>query len=106
MKISNNLPIKYYLNLHLLNDIPSDESIIFEIIRFLVNQISKKEDPDYSDIKFTSKTLKYVFGDRIENDDFKKNIIRVLKENIDIGNIKISNKNMYIENTLLNKFYN
>lgn len=106
MKINNDLPIKYHLNLHLLNDIPSDDSIMFEIIRFLINQINKKEEPDYSSIKFTSKTLKYVFGERMDSDEFKKNIIRVLRDNIENGNIKTVNKNLLIQEVLLNKFYN
>ena len=105
LKINKYLPIKYHLNLHLLSDIPHDESIMFEIIRFLISQINKKDESNYSDVKFTSKTLKYVFGDMMNNEEFKKNIIRILKQNIENGNVETSNNNMYIKDKLLNKFY-
>mgnify|MGYP001174496009 CR=1 FL=1 len=105
MKINPDLPIKYHLNLHMTGEKPCEDGLMFEIIKYLINQSKKKIDFDYSNIKFTSKTLKYVFGDRMSNDSFKSYIIETLKKNISSGNIETKNKNMYIKDTLLTKFY-
>jgi hypothetical protein len=105
MKINSSLPIKYHLNLHMMGEKPCEDGLIFEIIKYLINQLSKKDNFDYSNIKFTSKTLKYVFGDKMSNDVFKSHIIEILKNNISKGNIETKNKNMYIKDILLTKFY-
>jgi len=105
MKINKQLPIKYHLNLHLSGDSINEDSIMFEIVRYLVNQLNKKDDPDYSNIKFTSKTLKYVFGDRMKEDEFKNLVIKILKNNISIGMIETKNKNLLVTDKLLSKFY-
>lgn len=105
LKINSKLPIKYHLNLHLSGENLNEDAIMFEIVRYLVNQINKKEEADYSNIKFTSKTLKYVFGDKMMEDEFKNLVIEILKNNISIGMIETKNKNLLVTDKLLSKFY-
>jgi len=89
----------------MMGEKPCEDGLIFEIIKYLINQLNKKDISDYSNIKFTSKTLKYVFGDKMSNDAFKSHVIEILKNNISTGNIETKNKSMYIKDILLTKFY-
>jgi galactitol-specific phosphotransferase system IIB component len=103
MKININAPLKYHLNLHLHDDYLDEESIIFEIIRFCLNQ--NKEDSDQLDLKFTSKTLKYVFGDKIKSDYFKDLMINSIKDHIKSGKIQVSGKSMSLNKETILKYY-
>ncbi len=103
MKINSNLPIKYSLDLHLTDFHISSESIIFEIVRYCINQF-KSSEVDLDGVKFTSKTLKYVFGNRLDG-EFKDLVVSSIKEYITSGLIKPNNNTMYITKELVTKFY-
>jgi hypothetical protein len=103
MKINNRAPIKYHLNLHLSEKHLNPESIAFELTRYTISQ-SKSDDVDLSDLKFTSKTLKYIFGDRLEG-EFKELVVASIKKYIKEGYIEPKGKSMYITKKLVNQFY-
>lgn len=103
MRINKTTPIKYHLNLHLHEDFLDEDSIIFEIIRFCLNQ--NKEESNNLDLKFTSKTLKYVFGDQIKSEDFKNLTINSIKNAIKDGKINISGKSMNFSKEIILKYY-
>jgi galactitol-specific phosphotransferase system IIB component len=103
MKISLTAPLKYHLNLHLHEDYLDKDSIIFEIIRFCMNQ--NKEDSDPMELKFTSKTLKYVFGDRVKSEEFKNLMIDSIKDHIKDGKIYTSGKSMNLNKETILKYY-
>lgn len=103
MKINKDIPIKYHLNLHLHENFLDEDSIIFEIIRFCLNQ--NKDESNDLDLKFTSKTLKYVFGDQIKSEDFKNLTINSIKNAIKDGKINISGKSMNLSKETILKYY-
>lgn len=103
MKIKTNIPIKYSLDLHLTESNLSEEGIIFEITRYAIDQI-KPSELDLDNVKFTSKTLKYIFGDRLEG-DFRDIVVSSIKSHIQKELIKPSGKSMYITKELTNKFF-
>jgi len=103
MKIKKDVPIKYILDLHLTKEHISRDGIIFEIVRYLINQ-SKTSEIDMNSLKFTSKTLKYVFGDRMD-EEFKELVVTSIKKYIANKMIEPRGKSMYITNELLETFY-
>lgn len=103
MKINSDTPIKYSLDLHLTDSHISPESIVFEIVRYCINQF-KSSEVDLDGVKFTSKTLKYVFGNRLDG-EFKDLVVSSIKEYIASGLIKPNNNTMYITKELVTKFY-
>jgi len=103
MKIKSDVPIKYALDLHLCKEHISSDGIVFEILRYLLNQL-KTSEVDLNALKFTSKTLKYVFGDKLD-DDFKQEVVVSIKKYIEKGMIKPKGKSMYITNDLLETYY-
>ena len=81
------------------------DSVVFEIIKYLINQDLFKND--MKNIKFSTKTLKYIFGeDKIKEEKFKEFIINSIKELIKENLITIKGKTFYISEVLVKKFYN
>jgi hypothetical protein len=72
--LRDDLKLKYYLGLHNLH--LTKYSILFDICEYLV----KKNKKDLSAFKFSPKTLKYIFGDRINDDSFKIKIVSFIRE--------------------------
>ena len=68
-KINQTLPIKYSLNVHnALPSYPTEADFVFDVASHLVRVADVKgKDWDIEDIKFSTKTLKYVFGDRMND---------------------------------------
>lgn len=81
------------------------DSIAFEIIKYLINQDSFKNE--ISDIKFSTKTLKYIFGEeKLNEEKFKDFVINSIKELIKKDLIYLKGKTFYMTEELIKKFYN
>jgi hypothetical protein len=102
---NQNLPIKYILNLHLTSNFLNEDSIGFELTRYTIENNSDPLKIDLDNLKFTSKTLKYIFGDRLKSETFKEFMVESIKSLIKQELIKPNGSSMYITNRLLNKFY-
>lgn len=108
LKIKDDIQIKYHLNMHLMESFIERDSIGFELIRYVIDQIesSDNKELELKNMKFTSKTLKYIFGDKIKDDEFKSYTVDKIKEMIGIGWIKPKNKSMFITEKMINNYYN
>ena len=108
LTIKNDTPIKYHLNLHLMESFIERDSIGFELIKYVIDQIESSDNKtlDFSNMKFTSKTLKYIFGDKIKDEEFKTYIVAKIKEMITMEWIEPRNKSMFITEKMINNFYN
>lgn len=105
-KISNDIPIKYHLNMHLMESLIDRDSIAFELIKYTIKNIAAHEKEYIIDnFKFTSRTLKYVFGDLLKDEKTKEYIINSIKEMIGMKWIKLKGKTMFITKEMLNNFY-
>ena len=104
LKIKKDIKLKYLLNLHLTDNLIDNDSIVFEILRYLVNQ-SNSSDLDLENIKFTSKTLKYIFGEKISEDSFKNFVINSIKDNIKSDKILPKGKSMYMSKKIIYEYY-
>ena len=106
LTINKNIAIKYHLNLHLTESLIESDSVAFEIIKYVTKDIrSSDKEMSLDNLKFTSKTLKYIFGDLLKDEKSKEYIIVTLKQLIADELIKVSGKSMNVTKELLTKFY-
>lgn len=106
LTLRSDLPIKYYLSLHREEGLRDDRSILFDIIGHLsrVAQSKQKEvSPD--SFKFSSKTMKYVFGDQLNDETFKLELVKSIKRLISSGEISTSGETMSVTEKGLLNFY-
>jgi len=94
--------------MHLMESFIERDSIGFELIKYVVNDVESNDNKELTidNLKFTSKTLKYVFGDRMKDPESKEYIIDKLKEMISIKWINPRNKSMFITENMITNFYN
>lgn len=85
-----------------MDSLLENESIIFELIKYIIND---KKELTIDMFKFTSKTLKYVFGDKMKSEEFKTRVVTELKKMISKNLIVPKGKSMYISKELIEKFY-
>lgn len=80
MTLRSDLPIKYYLNLYNEEGLSDEFTLLFEIAQYIIRVANSKEKSlDLKNIRFSSKSLKYVFGDKIKDETFKTNLVKSLK---------------------------
>ena len=104
--IRSDLPIKYYLNLHNDSAVTDNDAFLFEIISYLLKVIdTKQKQLIYDNLKFSSKSLKYVFGDRVNDETFKQNLVQALKEMIAAGSLETDQDFIKITKLGISKFY-
>lgn len=70
LTLRNSTPIKYKLGLHqVLPNYPTEQDFVFDLLAYITKvTISKSNKFDSTDLKFSSKTLKQVFGDKLTED--------------------------------------
>ena len=106
MKIRSDLPIKYYLNVYNEEHLQDDLTILFDIIQYLTKVIQAKDkDLLLENFKFTSKSMKYIFGDKLKDETFKQNLVKRLKNLIATDHISVTGETMKITETGLIHFY-
>jgi len=107
-KLKSDLPLKYLLEMHTaLPGYPTRQDFLFEILTYLVRVAeAKSKDWDSSDIKFSTKTLKYVFGDKINNDNFKDSIKLLMKDLIEDNTLLKKGEYLAISESEFQKYYN
>ena len=104
INLRKDLALKYYLNLH-LNGVPDRDAILFEIINYVLNNNVKDKEVCYKNVKFSTKTLKYIFGEKFDNEEYKNSIISLIKESIQNGEIDLNSKTFHVTENGMHKFY-
>jgi hypothetical protein len=106
IKLKQDLQLKYYLNVHLSGTI-CKYSVLYEIINYIISNNIEGKDKDitYKNVKFSSKTLKYIFGDSFNDEDYKENIVTLIKELITDKCIDVRSKTFHITEKGISKFY-
>lgn len=106
MKIRSDLPIKYYLNVYNEENLQDELTILFDIIQYLTKVIQAKDkDLSLENFKFTSKSMKYIFGDKLKDETFKQNLVKRLKTLIATENVSVTGETMKITEKGLTNFY-
>lgn len=106
-KIQETLPIKYSLGLHQsMPNYPTSQDFMFDVISHLVRVAeSREKEWDPTDIKFSVKTLKYVFGDNTKSEEFLGRIKVILKDLIDSETIERRGEYLYINASEFSRYY-
>ena len=106
MKLRPDLPIKYYLNVYNEEALQDDLVILFNISQYLLKVIElKSKSLDLENLKFTTASFKYIFGDRIKDEIFKSSLIKQLKGLIQEEYIEVKKEQFYITTKGLETFY-
>lgn len=83
MNLRSDLPIKYYLNLYNEDTLTDEYSVLFEILQYIIKVAnSKDKSTELKNLKFSSKSLKYIFGERLKDENFKSYVVKSLKQMI------------------------
>lgn len=104
--INPDLPIKYVLECHSSSQsYPTKQDFMFDIISYLVRvNETKGKELDQIDVKFTTKTLKYIFGDRLQG-EFLEKLKLVLEELVKEGTINKKGESLLIPESEFSKYY-
>jgi len=106
MKTRSDLPIKYYLDLYNEEALCDKHTILFEISQYLIKVLnSKSKEIDLASMKFSSKSLKYVFGEKIKDETFKANLVKSLKSLISDGSLEPRGDFMFFTQNGMALFY-
>jgi anti-sigma28 factor (negative regulator of flagellin synthesis) len=65
----------------------------------------KQKELELKNLKFTSKSLKYIFGDNIKNETFKSDLVKRLKNLIESENLQVDGETIHITEKGLTNFY-
>jgi hypothetical protein len=106
-KISAEQPIKYDLLVHTaLSNYPTLSDFIVDTCSYLIKvHGSKKSELSQSDLKFSAKTLKYIFGTQLEDEAFKAKIKTVVAEGLTNGSLSKDGEFIFVsEQTFTNYF--
>ena len=101
------LPIKYILGLQASTpNYPTTQDFMFEVISYIVRVAEAKEkDWDPQDIKFSAKTLKYIFGENMKSEEVVDRIKLRLKELLDSEILEKRGEYIYISETEFTRYY-
>lgn len=107
IKLKKDLQLKYYLSMHLnIATLIDKNAILFEIISYVLSNIEGKDkEITYKNLKFSSKTLKYIFGEKFESEESKNSILLLIKELVEDKCIDIRSKTFHISEKGISKFY-
>jgi hypothetical protein len=106
MRTRSDLPIKYHLNLYMEEGLVDKFSLLFEISQWVIRVADVKgRENDPEAMKFSSKSLKYVFGDRLKDETFKANLVKSLKELISDEYLRLQGDFMFFTKKSITHFY-
>jgi hypothetical protein len=106
MTLKPDLAIKYYLNVYNEEDLQDELAVLFNILQYLLKVADiKNRSLDLENLKFTTNSLKYVFGEKVKNDDFKSNLIKKIKYLIQEKYLTVKKENFYITKNGISEFY-
>lgn len=104
--VNPSLPLKYHLDCHVsLSEYPTKSDFMFDMISYIVRVYEAKPKVwDPNDIKFSMKTLKYVFGDKMTPEfiDKLKSIMRSLVED---GTLNVKGEFINISEDVFTNYY-
>ena len=105
-KLRQDLPIKYYLNVYNEEDLQDDLVVLFNISQYLIKVADlKNKTLDFENLKFTTASLKYIFGEKIKDETFKSNLVKRIKTLIQEEYLEVKKDQFYITNKGIETFY-
>jgi hypothetical protein len=107
INLKKSAPLKYLLENHTaLPSYPTGQDFVFDILSYIVKvTIAKTKDFDQTDIKFSTKTLKYVFGEKMQEETFKDKIKLIMKDMIEDGTLIKKGEFLIINESVFLTYY-
>jgi hypothetical protein len=106
-RIKDGLPIKYDLLIHTaMPNYPTSSDFIVDVCSYFIRVYESKNKPlEPADLKFSVKTLKYIFGDLVEKDDFRQKIKKILADGIEDGSLSKKGDFVFISESAFTKYF-
>lgn len=107
-KLKADLPIKYELSLHrVLPCYPTEKDFMVDIIQYIIKVCEiKHKEFNPADLKFSAKTLKYVFTENEVTPGFKDKLRLVIKKLMDTESLIKRGDFLYINQAVFTELYN
>lgn len=106
MTLRSDLPIKYYLNLHSHKDLQDPIAVLFDILQYLIKVAEVKgKQLDPHNLRFSTKTMKYIFGDQLKDETFKQEIVKKIKDLISQEFLEVKGEEINITTKGILTFY-
>lgn len=106
MTLRSDLAIKYYLNVYNEEDLQDERAVLFNILQYLLKVAEiKHREVELDNLRFTINSLKYVFGEKVKNEDFKCNLIKKIKYLIQEKYLDVKKENFHITKKGISEFY-
>lgn len=107
INLKKSLPLKYLLDTHTaLLSYPTEQDFMFDVISYIVRvSVSKAKELDSKDIRFSTKTLKYVFGDKLSNQEFMDKVKLIMKSLIEDGSLIKKGEYLLIDESIFLTYY-
>ena len=107
LKVNPETKMKYRLGIHqTMPGYPSSQDFLFDVCSFIVRVNEKKEKAfDEKDLKFSAKTLKYIFEDRVKSEEFNERIKAIIRELVDNGTLTLSGEFFLIDPNEFGRYY-
>lgn len=104
-KINSTLPIKYDLLVHTaMPNYPSHSDFVFDVCAYFVRAYgSKNKELKPTDLKFSAKTLKYIFGDQINDERFRVKIKQIVSDLLEDGSLTRTGEFIFISEETFTK---
>jgi hypothetical protein len=105
-KINPELPLKYHLETHTsMPSYPTRHDFMFDVINYLVKVFEAKSKVlDSKNVKFTSKTLKYVYGDKFTA-EFVEKLKPLISSLVEEGSLTKNEDTIFVSEPEFQKYY-
>ena len=97
--------MKYRLGIHTtMPNYPTSQDFMFDVCSFIV-KVGKEKELEAKDLKFSTKTLKYIFGDNVKSEDFNDRIKSIIRDLVESGTLTLSGEFFFIEESEFAKYF-
>ena len=106
MNLRSDLPIKYYLNVYNEEELQDARVVLFNITQYLLKVAeSKGKGSSPENLKFTTNSLKYIFGEKVKDEEFKVNLIKKIKSLIKEEFLEVKGETFHVKQLGISLFY-
>ena len=106
-KINDQLPVKYHFSVHTsMPSYPTYSDFVFDVCSYLLRVHGQKKPVlTQQELKFSVKTLKYVFGTNMENEDFRIRLKEHLTDGIGLGHLQKNGEFIFISEESFTNYF-
>jgi hypothetical protein len=81
-------------------------AVLFDIMQYLIKVVQMKSKKlEFDNLNFSSKTLKYIFGDKLKDETFKQDLVKKIKNLISDQYFEVKGESMYLTQKAITYFY-